>query len=46
VKTFHEEDDVMHLIADDTAFQLARDRRQRLLLALMVERHVHQQDDP
>jgi hypothetical protein len=33
VKTFHEEDDVMHLIADDLAFQLARDRRQRLLVA-------------
>jgi hypothetical protein len=32
VKTFHEEDDAMHMIAEDTAFQLARDRRERLLL--------------
>jgi hypothetical protein len=30
-KTFHEEDDAMHLIAADTAFELAREHRQRLL---------------
>lgn len=32
MKTFHEEDDAMHLITDDTAFQLVRDHRERLLL--------------
>jgi hypothetical protein len=31
VRTFPEEENTMHLIAADTAFQLANDRRQRLM---------------
>jgi hypothetical protein len=42
VTTIHEEAEGMYLIAADTAFQLAHDRRQRLLL----EHDVHPRRRP